>query len=107
MTTRVYDSAVLREILFLNFYETNVFWLRTLVDRTSLTLHSFTSQILLLCWTMFRTRNRLVLDSIRPVDPDPDSKSESGSRMAKMSYKTRKKVKKYHVLNSWIFSFEG
>ncbi len=75
----VYDSAVLREILFLNFYETNVFWLRTLVDRTNLTLHSFTSQILLLCWTVFWIRIRLDLDSIRSVDPDPDPEGQKNA----------------------------
>jgi hypothetical protein len=31
-------------------------------------------------------------DSIRSVDPDPDSESRSGSRRAKMTHKNRKKL---------------
>jgi hypothetical protein len=41
-------------------------------------------------------------DSIRSVDPD----SESGSGRAKMTHINRK-VKKFHVLNCWMVSFEG
>jgi hypothetical protein len=33
--------------------------------------------------------------------------SESGPRRAKMTHKNRKKVKKFHVLKFWMFSFEG
>jgi hypothetical protein len=36
------------------------------------------------------------------VDQDPESRS----RRAKMTDKNRKKVKKYHVLKCWMFSFE-
>jgi hypothetical protein len=39
-------------------------------------------------------------DSVRSVDP------ESGFRRPKMTHKNRK-VKKFHVLNCWMFSFEG
>jgi hypothetical protein len=46
-------------------------------------------------------------DSIGPVDPDPYSESGSGSRRAKMTHKSRKKVKKFHVLKCWMFSFES
>ncbi len=38
----------------------------------------------------------------RIADPDPH-----GSRRAKMTHKKKKKVKKFHVLNCWMFSFEG
>jgi hypothetical protein len=44
-------------------------------------------------------------DSIGPVDPDPDS--ESGSRRAKMTHKSRKKFVKVHVLKCWMASFES
>jgi hypothetical protein len=33
--------------------------------------------------------------------------SESGSRRAKMTHKNRKKIKKFHVLKCWMFSFKG
>jgi hypothetical protein len=48
-------------------------------------------------------------DSIRSVDPDPDpfSESGSGSRRAKMIHKSRKKIKKFHVLKCWMFCFES
>ncbi len=36
-------------------------------------------------------------DSIRSVDPDPNSESGSGSRRAKMTHKSRQKIKKFHV----------
>jgi hypothetical protein len=39
-------------------------------------------------------------NSVRPLDPDPDSRS--GSRTAKMTHKNRKKVDKFH-----FFLFEG
>jgi hypothetical protein len=45
---------------------------------------------------------------MRSVDPYPDS--ESGSRRPKEVKKThinREKVKKFHVLKCWMFSFEG
>jgi hypothetical protein len=35
------------------------------------------------------------------------SGSGSGSRRAKITHKKRKKVNKFHVLNCWMFSFEG
>jgi hypothetical protein len=45
------------------------------------------------------------------LDPDPDPQLicgfRSGSRRAKMTHKEKKKVKKFHVLNFWMFSFEG
>ncbi len=44
-------------------------------------------------------------DLIRSVDPD--SESGSGSRRVKMTHKIRKKIKKFHVLKCWMFSFEG
>jgi hypothetical protein len=44
-------------------------------------------------------------DLIGPVDPDPDS--ESGSRRAKMTHKSRKKFVKVHVLKCWMASFES
>ncbi len=31
----------------------------------------------------------------------------SGYRRAKITYKNKKKVKKFHVLKCWMFSFEG
>ncbi len=40
-------------------------------------------------------------DSIRSVDPDPESASGSGSRRAKMTHKSRKNV---HVLKFWMDS---
>jgi hypothetical protein len=49
---------------------------------------------------------------LKPRASDPDSmgsvdpKSGSGSRIAKMTNKNRKKVKKFHVLKSRMFSFE-
>jgi hypothetical protein len=46
-------------------------------------------------------------DSIGSVDPDPYSESGSGSRRAKMTHKSRKKIKKFHVLKYRMFSFEG
>jgi hypothetical protein len=36
---------------------------------------------------------------------DPDS--GFGYRKEKMTHKNRKKVKKFHVLKCWMFSFEG
>jgi hypothetical protein len=44
-------------------------------------------------------------DSIGPVDPDPDS--ESGSRRAKLTHKSRKKFVKVHVLKCSMASFES
>jgi hypothetical protein len=44
-------------------------------------------------------------DSIGSVDPDPDS--ESGSRRAKITHKSRKKIVKVHVLKCWMASFES
>jgi hypothetical protein len=46
-------------------------------------------------------------DSIRSVDPDPYLEFGSGSRKAKMEHKSRKKLKKFHVLKFWMFSFES
>jgi hypothetical protein len=41
------------------------------------------------------------------LDPeDPDSVLGSGYRRAKMTIKMEK-VKKFHVLKCWMFSFEG
>jgi len=50
-----------------------------------------------------------VLDpySIGSVDPDPYSESGSGSRRAKMTHKSRKKLVKVHVLKCWMASFES
>jgi hypothetical protein len=50
-----------------------------------------------------------VLDpySIGSVDPDPYSESGSGSRRAKMTHKSRKKMVKVHVLKCWMASFEN
>jgi hypothetical protein len=45
------------------------------------------------------TGSGLDQDSIRPVDPNPDSDSRSGSRKAKPHIK----VKKFHVLKSVSF----
>jgi hypothetical protein len=47
-------------------------------------------------------------DSIRSVDPYPDSEygSGSGSRRAKMTHKIEK-INKFHVLKCWMISFEG
>jgi hypothetical protein len=45
-------------------------------------------------------------DSIRSVDPDPYLESGSGSRRAKITRKSRK-IKKYHFLKCWMFSFES
>ena len=44
-------------------------------------------------------------DSIRSVDPDPYS--ESGSKRAKITHKSRKNIKKFHVLKCWMFSLES
>ncbi len=44
---------------------------------------------------------------IQIQNPDSGSESGSGSRRAKMTHKNRKKVKKFHVLKSWMFPFEG
>jgi hypothetical protein len=46
-------------------------------------------------------------DSIGTLDPNPDSQSGSGSRRAKMTYKSRIKLKKFHVFKCWMFAFEG
>ncbi len=46
-----------------------------------------------------------VSDSIGSLDPDPDS--ESGSRRAKMTHKSRQKFVKVHVLKCWMASFES
>jgi hypothetical protein len=43
----------------------------------------------------------------RVVDPDPYSESGSGSRRAKMTHKSRKKLVKVHVLKCWTASFES
>ena len=52
-----------------------------------------------------------VLDpySIGSVDPDPysESGSGSGSRRAKITHKSRKKLVKVHVLKCWMASFES
>ncbi len=45
--------------------------------------------------------------SIGSVDPDPYSESRSGSRRAKMTHKSRKKLVKVHVLKCWMASFES
>ncbi len=52
-------------------------------------------------------RSGSVLDpySIGSVDPDPYS--ESGSRRAKVTHKSRKKLVKVHVLKCWMASYEG
>jgi hypothetical protein len=47
----------------------------------------------------------------RVADPDPHKSgligvAGSGSRRAKTTNK-KKKVKKFHVLNCWMFSFQG
>ncbi len=44
---------------------------------------------------------------IGSVDPDPYSESGSGSRRAKMTHKSRKKLVKVHVLKCWMASFES
>ncbi len=44
---------------------------------------------------------------IGSVDPDPYSESGSGSRRAKMTHKSRKKLLKVHVLKCWMASFES
>jgi hypothetical protein len=44
-------------------------------------------------------------DSIRSVDPYPDL--ESGSRSRQKMTQKNKKIKKFHVLECWIVSFEG
>jgi hypothetical protein len=44
-------------------------------------------------------------DSIGLVYPDPDS--ESGSRRAKMTHKSRKIFVKVYVLKCWMASFES
>jgi hypothetical protein len=55
-----------------------MYWLRTLVDRTNLTMHSFTSQIHCCVSQCFGSGSRLNLDSIwilipiRNPDPDPE-----------------------------------
>jgi hypothetical protein len=56
----------------------------------------------------FGTASGLDLDSIRSVDPYPDSESgsRSGSRRAKMTHKTRT-IKSLMFWKSWIFSFES
>ncbi len=46
-------------------------------------------------------------DSIRSVDPDPYSESGSGSRRAKMTHKSRKKLRNFMILKFWMFSFES
>ncbi len=45
--------------------------------------------------------------SIGSVDPDPYSESGSGSKRAKMTHKSRKKLVKVHVLKCWMASFES
>jgi hypothetical protein len=45
--------------------------------------------------------------SIGSVDPDPYSESGSGSRRARMTHKSRKKLVKIHVLKCWMASFES
>ncbi len=57
---------------------------------------------------VFPIRSGLDPDSIRAVDPEPDphSKSGSGSRRSKRSTKIEK-FEKFHVLKCWMFSFEG
>jgi hypothetical protein len=45
----------------------------------------------------FRVRTRLDPDSIMSVDPDPYSESGSGSRMAKITHKSKKKIIKFHA----------
>jgi hypothetical protein len=42
-------------------------------------------------------------DSIRSVDPDPYS--ESGSRRAKITHKSRKKTRNFNVLKWWMYFF--
>ncbi len=46
-------------------------------------------------------------DSIRSVDPDPYVEPGSRSRRAKMTHKSRKKIKKFHILKFWMFFFES
>jgi hypothetical protein len=45
-------------------------------------------------------------DSFGPVDPDPYSESESGSRRAKVTLKS-KKCKRFLVLKCWMIIFES
>jgi hypothetical protein len=60
-------------------------------------------------WIRIRIRFRMDPHEFELLDPDLDhhSKYESGSRRAKMAHKNRKKVKNFHVLKCWMFSFEG
>jgi hypothetical protein len=46
-------------------------------------------------------------DSIRSVDPYPESEYGFGSRRAKIIHINRKKLRKFHVLKCWMFSSEG
>ncbi len=47
-------------------------------------------------------------DSIRSVDPDPDTYSESGSGEGGQKLPRKvEKIKKFHVLKCWFFSFES
>ncbi len=57
------------------------------------------------CGSVSGSGSELNPDSIGSVDPDPYS--GSGSRMAKITHKSRKKIKKFHVLKCWMFSFES
>jgi hypothetical protein len=38
---------------------------------------------------------------------DPDSIRSVDSTRAKITYKNREKIKKFHVFKCWMFSFEG
>jgi hypothetical protein len=53
-----------------------------------------------------RSGSELDPDSFGSVDPDPYSESGSGSRRAKMTHKSRK-IKKFHVLKCWMYSFDS
>jgi hypothetical protein len=56
-------------------------------------------------WIQIGSGFNQVRGSVSPY-PYPDSESGSGSRRAKMTHKSRK-IKKFHVLKCWMFSFEG
>ncbi len=52
-------------------------------------------------WIRIRIGSGLDLDSIGPVDPDPNSESGSESRRAKMTHKRRNFFVKVHVLKCY------
>jgi hypothetical protein len=45
-------------------------------------------------------------DSIGSVDPDSESGSGSGSRRAKITHKSRKKLRNFMFMKCWMFYFE-